>query len=327
MQRRDVIALGLASVVGSFPLCSAAQSRRPRVGILWHAANAEEEQPYFGGLMEGFTSLGYVDGRNIQFDHRFPNEIPERFRLMAQELVALKVDVLVGVGANSSQHVKNATSTIPTVFMYVPDPVGSKLVASLARPGGNTTGLTNSSVELTERRFYYLKVLNPALSVTGLLVNPNAKVSALYVDQANAAAKKMGLMLRVFEAKTLDELPAAFEAMTKARIQALVVNSEGLFFQGRGQLAALAKAHKLPMCVWSRESLEAGALMAYGPDQVAISRRVAVYVDRILKGTKPADIPVEQPTKFDFLINEKTAAALGVRIPQSLLVSATEIVR
>jgi len=277
--------------------------------------------------MEGFRNLGYIEGRSIAFEHRFPNEVPERFASMAAELVGLSIDVLIGVGASSSQYVKAATSSIPTIFMYVPDPVGSKLVASLARPGGNTTGLTNSAVELTEKRLQYLKELNPALSRVGLLVNPNAKVSVLYADEARAASRKFNLDLQIFEAGTLAALPSAFEAMSKGGIQALAVNSEGLFFQGRTTLAKLAIGQRLPSCVWSREALEAGALMSYGPDQIEISRRVASVADKILKGSKPGDIPVEQPTKFDFLINDKTAAAIGVKIPPSLLALATEVIR
>jgi putative ABC transport system substrate-binding protein len=305
----------------------AQQGKLPRVGVLWHAANAEEEGPYFRGLMRGFDELGYVHGRNVILEHRFPNEIPERFAAMAAELVSLKVDVLVGVGAQSSIYAKNATSTIPVIFMYVPDPVGAKLVQSLARPGGNTTGLTNSAVELTAKRLQYLKELMPRLSRVALLVNPNAKVSKLYVEEALEAAPKFGLSIHVVEAATLGELDKAFDAMTAARAQALTVNSEGLFFLGRASIAKLALAHRLPSCVWSREVLEAGALMSYGPDQIAIAHRVAFYADKILKGAKPADIPVEQPTKFEFLINQKTAKAIGITVPNGLLARADQVVQ
>jgi putative tryptophan/tyrosine transport system substrate-binding protein len=305
----------------------AQQGKRPRVGILWHAANAEEEGPYFRALMRGFDELGYVDGRNITLEHRFPNEIPERFAAMAAELVSLKVDVLVGVGAQSSIYAKNATSTIPVIFMYVPDPVGANLVQSLARPGGNTTGLTNSAVELTAKRLQYLKELMPRLSRVALLVNPNAKVSKLYIGEAQEAAPKFGLTLQVVEAGSLTDFERAFSAMTAARAEALTINSEGLFFIGRATIAKLALAHKLPSCVWSREVLEAGALMSYGPDQIAIAHRVALYVDKILKGARPAEIPVEQPTTFEFLVNQKTAKALGISIPQGLLTRADQVVQ
>jgi putative ABC transport system substrate-binding protein len=300
--------------------------RLPRVGVLWHAANAEEEGPYFRGLMKGFQELGYADGRNVVLEHRFPNEIAERFAAMAAELVALKVDVLVGVGAQSSVYAKNATGTIPVIFMYVPDPIGANLVQSLARPGGNATGLTNSARELTEKRIQYLRELVPNASRIGLLVNPKAKVSKLYIEEGNEAARKFKVDLHVFEAGSLQELDAAFSAMTAARIQGLTINSEGLFFQQRSAIAKLAIAHRLPTCVWSREALEAGALISYGADQIAISQRVAFYVDKILKGAKPGEIPVELPSKFETLINEKTAKALGIKVPQSLLMRADEVV-
>jgi putative ABC transport system substrate-binding protein len=246
---------------------------------------------------------------------------------MAAELVTSKVDVLVGVGASSSQYVKNATATIPVVFMYVPDPVGSKLVASLGRPGGNATGLTNSGVELTTKRLQFLKEAIPRLSRVAMLVNPNAKITRLYIDEAQSAGAKFGLTIQVFEARSVDEFDQAFDAMTKTRMQALVINSEGLFFQGRAAIARLALAHRLPTCVWSREALEAGALMSYGPDQIEISRRVAVVVDKILKGARPADIPVEQPTRFEFLVNSITARALGVVIPKTLLIRTDEVIK
>lgn len=319
--------IGAAALI-ALPSAALAQNTRrlPRIGVLWHAADAEEEGPYFRGLMKGFQDLGYADGRNVILEHRFPNEIPERFAAMAKELVALKVDVLVGVGAQSSIYAKNATSTIPVIFMYVPDPVGANLVQSLARPGGNATGLTNSARELTEKRIQYVKEVVPSASRIGMLVNPKAKVSKLYIDEANEAAKKFKVDMHIFEAGALQDLDAAFSAMSAARIQGLTINSEGLFFQQRATIAKLAIAHRLPTCVWSRESLEAGALMSYGADQIAISQRVAFYVDKILKGAKPGEIPVEQPSKFETLINEKTAKTLGINIPPSLRMRADAVV-
>ncbi len=332
MNRRDALIalLALGDTVVGWPIAARAQEqgkRIPKIGVLWHAANAEEERPYFGALLDGFRKLGYVEGLNIALEHRFPNEIPERFRSMAADLVSLKVDVLVGVGASSSQYAKNATTIIPVVFIYVPDPVGSKLVESLARPGGNVTGLTNSSVELTAKRLQYLKELLPGLSRVAFLVNPNAFITRLYIEEAQAAAAKLRLTLHVFEARTLDELEPAFGAMAKARVQALAINAEGLLFQGRETIAKLALARRLPTCVWSKETLEAGALMSYGPDQIAICYRAAAYVDKIIKGTKPMDIPVEQPTRFQFLINDKTVRALGLKVPQTLLLGADEILK
>ena len=324
--RRSFSAGALALTM--MPLIAKAQQAGtiPRIGVLWHDASAEAEGPYFTGLIEGFKNLGYVDGRNIKFEHRFPNEKPELFASMAAELVALKVDALVCVGASVSQHVMDATASVPVIFMYVSDPVGSKLVASLGRPGGNATGLTNTAVELTGKRLQFLKELVPGLTRTAVLVNPSAKVSGLYVGEAKEVAAKLGLTLQIFEARSPGELEGAFNAMSKARMQALSITMDGLFFQQRVAIATLALARRLPTCVWSKESLEAGALISYGPDQIAIARRVAVFADKIIKGTKPADIPMEQPTKFDLGINMKTAKALGVKFSQSILVQATTVI-
>jgi putative tryptophan/tyrosine transport system substrate-binding protein len=301
-------------------------ARRPRIGVLWHAANIEEETPYYQTLLEGFRQLGYVEGRTIVLEHRFPDEKPELFTKMAAELVSSRPDVLIGVGS-AAPYLKKATSTIPTVFMYVPDPVGAGLVETIRRPGGNATGLTNFSVELSAKRLQYLKEIVPSLSRVALLINPNAKISGLYVDQSNEAAPKLGLTTRAFEVRALAELDRTFDAMEKAGMQGVVVNAESLFYQAKDTIARLAMAHHLPTCAWVRELADAGVLASYGVDQRAISRRVAVYVDRILKGEKPADMPVEQPTKFELVINLKTAKALGLTISPSLLQRADEVIQ
>jgi putative tryptophan/tyrosine transport system substrate-binding protein len=326
ISRRGFIVGAVSSLsVPSVAHAQARMAKRPRVGVLWHAANIEEETPYFQSLIEGFTQLGYVDERAIVLEHRFPDEKPELFTSMAAELVSMKPDVVVAVGS-AAPYAKKATSTIPIVFMYVPDPVGAGLVETVRRPGGNATGLTNFSVELSAKRLQCLKEIVPSLSRVALLINPNAKISGLYVAQANEAAPKLGLATQTFEVRSLSELDRAFDAMVKAGMQAVVVNAESLFYQGKEKIAKLAVARHLPTCVWVREVLEAGALVSYGADQRAISRRVAVYVDRILKGEKPADMPVEQPTRFELVINMKTAKALGLTMPQALLLRADGVI-
>jgi putative ABC transport system substrate-binding protein len=214
MQRRKFITL-LGGAALAWPLAVRAQnqSRIPRVGVLWHAANAEEEQPYFRLLAEGFRDLGYVEGRNIILEHRFPNEIPERFKSMATELVSLNVDVLVSSGAVASFALRDATKTIPIVFIFVPDPVGSKLVDSFARPGANVTGLSHFSSDLIAKRLQFLKEIIPGLSRVALFVNPNAQITQLYVAVTQAAAAALGLVSQTFEARSLDELERAFDAM------------------------------------------------------------------------------------------------------------------
>ena len=323
--RRALIAGALSGLAAAPAVHGQPPRKIPRIGVLWHAGNIEEEAPYFGSLIEGFKSLGYVDRHSIALEHRFPDEKPELFRSMAAELVSLKPDVLIGVGS-AAVYIKRATSTIPIVFMYVPDPVGAGLVETVRHPGGDATGLTNFSVELSGKRLQYLKEIVPSLARVALLINPTANISGLYVRQSNEAAPKLGLTAQAFGVSALGQLDDAFDAMLKAGMQGIVVNAESLFYQGKDRIAKLAVARRLPTCVWVRELVEEGALMSYGVDQRAIARRVAVYADRILKGEKPADMPVEQPTRFQLLINMKTAKALGLAVPPSVLVQADHII-
>ena len=308
MERRTFFGMIAGSLLGA-PLAVEAQptGRIPRVGVLWHAGSADEEGSYYTGLLEGFRDLGYVDGRNIILEHRFPNEMPKRFRSMSAELVALKVDVLVTVGTQTAPYARDATTSIPVVFIFVPDPVGSKFVDSLRRPGRNMTGLSQFGLDIVLKRLQFLKDIIPGLSRVALLVNPNTEVASLYKRVTEAAAAELGLNNHTFEARSLDELGRAFDAMVKAGMQAVTINGEGLAYQQRAYVARTTLARRLPLAVWSRETFEAGALLSYGADQVAMCRRGPVFVDKILKGAKPGDLPVEQPTKLEFLINRKTA--------------------
>ena len=327
MKRRTFI-MFVASTATAWSLTARAQQAggTPKIGVLWHAGSAAEETPYFSALVEGFKDLGYLEGRNITLEHRFPNEMPERFKSMAAELAALPADVLVSVGSNASPYAKNATTTIPVVFILVADPIGSKLVDSLARPSGNATGLSDFAAELIGKRLQLLKETIPGLTRVATLANPNAPISRLYIELTKSAAAALALANEVFEVRSLEELEPAFVAMASAGMQALTTNPDRLAFQQRTIIAKLAIAHHLPLVVWSRETLEAGALMSYGPDHVALCRRAAIYVDKILKGAKPSELPVEQPTKFKLLINLRTASALGLTVPPMLLSRADEVV-
>jgi putative tryptophan/tyrosine transport system substrate-binding protein len=324
MRRRDM--LGIAGAFAAWPVIARSNgpTRVPKIGVLWHAANPEEEAPYLTSLVEGFRSLGYGDGR-ISLEHRFPSEKPELFVSMAAELAAMKPDAIIAVGSAAPYAVRSTTS-IPIVFMYVPDPLGSKLVQSIQRPGGNATGLSNFSVELSAKRLEVLKEVMPSLSRVALLINPNAGISDLYVEQARTAGPKLGIATQAFAVHSLSDLEAAFDAMTKADMQAVVINAESLFYVGKTSIASLAIARRLPTCVWVRECAEAGALLSYGTDQRAIARRTAAYVDRILKGEKTGDIPVEQPTQFELAVNLKTAKALELTVPFSLLTRADQVI-
>jgi putative ABC transport system substrate-binding protein len=324
MKRREV--MSLIAGAAAWPLAARAQERHrvPKVGVLWHAADADGEWPYCGCLLDGFNELGYTSGK-IELIHRFPNEKPELFRAMAAELVALAPDVLVGV-SGAAPYVKEATATLPMVFMYVADPIGTKLVENIRHPGGNATGLTNFGLELIGKRLEYLKEIIPQLTKVAMIVNPTNPISAFYITQATEAGPKLGLNCKPYNVATLDALEPAFDAMGKDGMEAVMFTAESLFYVGKKKIAQLALARKLPCCGYSREVLEAGLLISYGADQRLIARRTAHYVDRILKGEKPADMPVEQPTSFELCINLTTAKALGLTIPPMLLAQADEVI-
>jgi putative tryptophan/tyrosine transport system substrate-binding protein len=323
MRRREFM-VGLAGAA-AFPLAANAQIKKiPKVGVLWHAADADGEWPYYGCLLDGFEELGYSQGK-IELIHRFPDENPEKFQSMAAELVALAPDVLVGV-SGAAPYVKKATSTIPIVFMYVADPIGAKLVESIRRPGGNATGLTNFGLELVGKRLEYLKEIIPTLARVAVIVNPTNPISKFYIEQANAAGIKLGLTCKPYNVGTLADLEPAFDVMVGDRMEAVAFNAESLFYAGKKRIAELALARKLPCCGYVKEALDAGLLISYGADQRLIARRTAYYVDRIVKGERPADMPVEQPTLFQLCINLTTAKALGLTIPPTLLASADEVI-
>jgi putative ABC transport system substrate-binding protein len=326
MRRRDFVSF-IGGAMLAVPGIARAQpaGKIPTVGYLWHAGNAKEETPYFEALLEGFAKLGYVEGRNIKLEHRFPNETPERFKSMAAELVSLNVDVLMG-GAIASTYLRDATTKIPIVFMFVPDPVGMKFVQSIARPGGNITGLSNFGRDVAGKRLQLLKELVPGLSRVALLINSQQATTRVFVEVMHTAAEQLGLVLETFDARSLEEIEPAFDAMARAGMQAVTPVQGGLFFQARTLTPKLALARRLPMLAYSRETFEYGALVSYAADQVEMCRRSAVYADKILKGAKPGDLPVEQPTKFELLINLKTAKALGLDVPLQLQQLADEVI-
>ena len=256
--------------------CLGSQARNslaesPLVGYLWHTATAEEEQPYYGAVVDGFAKLGYVDGRNIKLIHRFPAEKPELFRSMAAELVSLKPDVLMG-GAISTSYLKDATSDIPIVFVFVPDPIGMKLVKSFARPGGNVTGFVNFGRDLVGKRLQSLKEIVPGLSRVALLVNSDQPAARVYIEETGGVATELAISVQVFDVRTTEDLASAFDAMAKAHIQALITASGGSLFQWKELIAKLALDRQLPYCAFSKETFEAGALMSYGADQVQMCR-------------------------------------------------------
>jgi putative tryptophan/tyrosine transport system substrate-binding protein len=327
LRRREFIILG--TTAAAWPLKAIAQGSRNgrRVGILWHAGSAEEEAVYLAALVQGLKDHGYIDGQTIRLEHRFPNEEPERFASLAAELVELKVDVFIAVTRPAAVAAQRATTTIPIVFIVVPDPIGTKLVASLARPGGNITGLTHIAVELSGKRLQFFKEAFPPLSGVALLVNGNDQLGMQrYIEEFGVAARAMGLTIQPVEVRSPADFEPAFDKIVADGLEGVTLPADGLFYQGRSMLARLALARRLPLVVYSRETLEAGALISYGADQRAIFRSAAVYVDKILKGERAANLAVQQPTKFEMLVNLKTAKALGVTLPPLLLAQADEII-
>jgi putative ABC transport system substrate-binding protein len=326
MRRRDFITLLGGTAI--WPLAANAQqpAKIPHIGVLWHAANAEQEGTNYKAIVKGFADIGYIDGKTVVLEHRFPNEQPAQFRSMAAELVASGVDVLVVIGANAPPYAKDATKTIPIVFALMPDPIGSKLVNNLARPEANVTGLSNSASDIVGKRLALFKEVIPGLSRVALLVNSNSSLAAGYEQAFQAAAANLGLSGKVFTWRAPDELISIFAAMKDAGIQAVMFNPDGWAFTYRDLIAKLALAKGLPLSAYSRQTFNAGALMSYGVDHDAICYRVAVYVDKLLKGAKPSELPIEQPTKFEFLINLNTARALGLTVPPSLLLRTDEVI-
>jgi putative ABC transport system substrate-binding protein len=326
-RRRLLAALGAAPLASALPSFAQPTGKIPRIGMLWHAASAVEEAPYLDALHRGLKELGYVEGKNIVLEHRYPNEEPEKFRSMAAELVALKVDVLVAAGPTASLAAKNATTNIPVVFTLAPDPLASKLVPSLRRPGGNVTGLTNFGFQLGAKRLQFLKEALPNLSRFALLVNPNVQITPQYIEETQEAAARLKVTVQPVNVRTADELEPAFDSVVKARLQAvLVMSGGGVFFGARERVAQLALARRLPTMAYSRETFDAGALMSYGPDQAAIFQRAATYIDKILKGANPGEIPVENPTKFEYLINLKVAKTLNIKIPNAVMLRADKVI-
>jgi putative ABC transport system substrate-binding protein len=326
MRRREFMA-GIASAAFAVPRVVWAQQagKIPLVGYLWHAASAQEEEPYYSAVVDGFAKLGYVDGRNIKIIHRFADEKLERFKGMARELVAMQPDVLMG-GAITTSYLKEATSTIPIVFVFVPDPIGLKLVKSFAQPGGNVTGFVNFGRDLIGKRLQALKEVVPGMSRAALLVHPDQPSTRVYTEETNSIAAELGLPVQIFQARDSSELPSVFDAMAAARVQALITSSGGSLFTWKATIAKLALEHRLPYCGFSKETFDAGALMSYGADQAQMCRDSAVYVDKILKGAAPGELPVQQPMKLQFFINLKVAKAIGVTVPPTLLASADQVI-
>ena len=328
MRRRELIAL-VGSAAAAWPLAARGQqssSKIPIVGVLWHAGSENEEAINLGAVRRGFKDLGYVEGQNIKLINTFAAEQYERFNANAAELVALPVDVLVAVTAPAALAAQRATKTIPIVFAGAIDPIQLKLVESIARPGGNITGLTNLAVDLTAKRLEVLKELVPNLSRVGQLVNSSNPANARrFIAESQVAAAKLKLTVQPVEVGSPDELERAFSTI-EGHVDAMSVPNDGMFYNERQKIAQLALAHRVPLMIAYKEAVQVGALISYGPSSTKIYDRVPYYVDKILKGAKPADLPVELPTFFELFINAKTAKTLGLTVPPTLLSRADEVI-
>jgi putative ABC transport system substrate-binding protein len=327
MQRREFITL-LGSAAAAWPLMAHAQQigRVTTVGILWHAGSLEEEAIYLTQIQQGLRALGYVEGRNITLVNTFADEQYERFNRNAVELVRRKVDCLVAVTLPAALAAQRATNTIPIVFILVPDPVATNLVASLARPGGNITGLSQLAVDLLAKRMELFKETVSPLSKIALLVNPSDLITTeRTIEQARTAAESLGITIQPIKAQQPDQIERAFSSIQDG-VNGVMVEPDGLFFRERKRIAELALKHKIATSVFNSTMVEDGGLMTYAASNPAIFRRSAAYVDKILKGAKPDELPVELPTKFEFVINLKTAKALGLTVPPTLLTRADEVI-
>jgi putative tryptophan/tyrosine transport system substrate-binding protein len=324
MRRREFIALLGASAL-PWMLPARAQSNRKiaRVGVLWHAGNVEEEREYLTVLVKAFSDLGYIEGKNVEFLHKFPAEQLDRYPALARELVESNVDVAIAVSPPGAVALKQITSTIPVVFVVVPDPVGFGLVASLAHPGSNLTGLSVLAVDLSGKCLALLKEAAPGLTRVALFVDRQSQPRL--ISACEAAAKSNELSFRPVIISAPDAIEAAFAQARSDRVDGIVVAGSMLFTE-RARVGALALAHRMPAIGFIAEMVPYGLLMSYGPDLLDYFRRAAGYADKILHGAKPADLPVEQPTRIKQVINLKAARALGLTIPPSLLVTADEVI-
>ncbi len=312
----------------ALPLAARAQQPKkiPRIGFL-SSVSAEQFSHTYAAFLQGLRDLGYVEGQNIVIESRWAEGKADRLRELAAELVRLNPDLIVSTGGTITAFaVKNATASIPVVFTAGGGLVEVGLIASLARPGGNLTGLSLLTFELNAKRLELLKEAFPRVRRVAVLVNPVSPLYAIQLKETQAAAKAFALQLQILEARGPDEFEPAFSAMIGQSAGALLVSSDVMFNAHRKRIADLASKNRVPAIYEFKESAEAGGLMSYGTSITDVYRRLAVYVDKILKGAKPGDLPIEQPTTFELVVNMKTAKAIGITIPQSILLRADKVI-
>jgi putative ABC transport system substrate-binding protein len=325
MRRREFFGL-VGSAAVTWPLTARAQqpTKLPAIGFLGGQTPKAQSQ-WVAAFVQRLRELGWFEGRNVVIEYRWAEGRMERSAEIAAEIVRLKVDVIVTAGTTTVVAAKQATSTIPIVFAAAGDPVGTGLVGSLSRPGGNITGLSNQATDLAGKQVELLRDVVPDLRRLAILANAGAPNALLEITEVQAAARRLGIEVITFEIRRAEDIAAAFEALG-SRADALYVVIDPLINTNRIRINTLALSARLPTIHGFREYVEAGGLMSYGPSFSDLYRRAGDYVDKILRGAKPADLPVEQPTKFELIINLKTAKALGLNLPSSLLLRADEVI-
>ena len=313
-----------------FALCSLAEAqpskKTPRIGFLGNSTRALEEH-LIGPFLNGLRDLGYVEKKNIIIDYRWAEGKYERFPSLIAEMIAIPVDVIVTAGTPASLAVKKATNSIPLVMIAVGDPVGTGLIKSLHHPGGNVTGLTSIAADLEGKRLELLREVIPKVSHVAVLWNPVSPFQVVSEKELKAAAEKLHIKVLSLAVKAAEQLDNAFGIIGKERPEALLVLADRLFLHNRARIMEFAVRNRLPGVHAYQELVEIGGLMSYGPSYPDMHKRAATYVDKILKGRKPADLPVEQPTKFELVINLKTAKQIGLTIPPNVLARADKVIK
>ena len=328
-RRKLAIALGAGALAAPFSSFAQQQGKVWRVGFLAPRRIGSLDSDVFGGFPQGMRELGYTEGKNLVIEWRSAHGRYELLPGLAAELVQLKVDVIVAVAEVAIRAAQNATTTIPIVMgTTVTDPVESGFVKSLARPGGNITGLSDVNFDISPKQLEMLLSMVPKLSRVAVLLNPGSDLHAAILEGFEIAAQmtRKNVTILPVEARNPQEIEGAFSVMTRQKAGAFIVPPDSFFVQQRRQIAELAASHRLPSISARKEDVEAGSLMSYGPNSTYKYRRAATFVDKILKGKKPSDLPVEQPTTLELVINRKTAKALGLTIPQSLLILADKVI-
>jgi putative ABC transport system substrate-binding protein len=327
-RRRFLIAFGAGVLAVPRGSLAQPQSKIARIGFLYFGSRQSSvDTGRYNAFVQGMRELGYVEGTNLIIEARFADGKNERVPALAAELVRLKVDVIVATGASVYRALHHATTTISVVLTLTTDPVGDGFAASMARPGGNITGLSSTAADLGPKLLELLKAAVPKLSRVAVLVRPENPSHPGRLKRIMSAAQKVGIQVVLAEAGTVPEIEREFAVMTKERANAAIILGDAFFLQESRSIAAQALKHRLPSITINREYAEAGGLMSYGANLVDNFRRAATYVDKILKGAKPGELPFEQPTRYSLVINRKTAMALGLTIPQALLRQADELIQ